>query len=353
MFSTRSLSVAVQWLALIGLSAAIALAMEYSQLPAAVMIGSLIAGIIVSIGGGTVTVPQAGFSFAQSIAGCLIAASLSPAMFPVLAKSWPTFVVVIISTVMASNVLGLALSRWKILPGTAGVWGAAPGASTAMVLMAGAFGDDQQLVAFMQYLRVIIVSIGAAMIASLWVDTDAIEPPHHNWFPTIEVWAFATTIIVAVAGSRIGRRVLLPLPHFLGALVLGTFLRLVFDVGFQIPEWLVAMSFATIGWTIGLKFQNDTLWRAARILPQIVLSILVLMAFCGGIAFVLVEAMGIDPLTAYLATTPGGMDTVAIVAIAAGNVDISFVMTMQALRFMFVLFAGPPIARLVASWARD
>ena len=72
----------------------------------------------------------------------------------------------------------------------------------------------------------------------------------------------------------------------------------------------------------------------------------------GAIAFVLVHEMGVDPLTAYLATSPGGMDTVAIVAIAAGNVDISFVMTMQALRFLFVLIAGPPIARLVASWAR-
>lgn len=350
--SMRALSVAMQWLALLGLSAAIALVMEYGGLPAAAMIGSMIAGIVVSVGGGTVKVPQAGFSFAQAIAGCLIAASLSPAMFPVLARDWPTFAIVIVATVAASNLLGLAISRWKILPGTAGVWGAAPGASTAMVLMAGAFGDDQRLVAFMQYLRVIIVSIGAAMIASLWVDTGAVDLPAHDWFPPIELWPFATTILVALAGSRLGRLARLPSPHFLGALVLGTFLRLAFGVGFQIPEWLAAASFATIGWTVGLKFQSDTLWRAARVLPQIVLAILTLMAFCGAIAFVLVHEMGVDPLTAYLATSPGGMDTVAIVAIAAGNVDISFVMTMQALRFLFVLIAGPPIARLVAGWAR-
>lgn len=349
----RAFPVAVQWLVLLGLSAATAFLMEYGRLPAAAMIGSMIAGIVVGVSGGTVKVPHAGFSFAQSIAGCLIAASLSPAMFPVFAHNWPTFAIVVVATVAASNLLGLLISRWKILPGTAGVWGAAPGASTAMVLMAGAFGDDQRLVAFMQYLRVIIVSIAAAMTASLWVDAGTTGLPQRSWFPSIQPWAFGTTLLVALVGSSLGRLVRLPSPDFLGALILGTCLSLVFGVGFQIPEWLAAASFAAIGWTVGLKFQSDTLWRAARVLPQIVLSIVVLMAFCAGIAFVLVIEMGVDPLTAYLATSPGGMDTIAIVAVTAGNVDISFVMTMQALRFLFVLIVGPPIARLVASWTRS
>ena len=41
-----------------------------------------------------------------------------------------------------------------MLPGTTAVWGSSPGAATAMVLMAEAFGADARLVAFMQYLRV-------------------------------------------------------------------------------------------------------------------------------------------------------------------------------------------------------
>jgi uncharacterized protein len=53
------------------------------------------------------------------------------------------------------------------------------------------------------------------------------------------------------------------------------------------------------------------------------------------------------PLTAYLATSPGGMDAVAIIA-ASSNVDIAFVMALQTLRFMIVLIAGPPLARFIA-----
>ena len=58
--------------------------------------------------------------------------------------------------------------------------------------------------------------------------------------------------------------------------------------------------------------------------------------------------MGVDPLTAYLATSPGGMDSVAIIAAASDSVDISFVMALQTARFLFVLVLGPPIARLIA-----
>ena len=71
------------------------------------------------------------------------------------------------------------------------------------------------------------------------------------------------------------------------------------------------------------------------------------MAVCGLLALLLVHAAGIDPLTAYLATTPGGMDAVAIIA-ASSNVDIAFVMALQAVRFLIVLIAGPPLARFIA-----
>ncbi|TIX04300.1 MAG: AbrB family transcriptional regulator, partial [Mesorhizobium sp.] len=106
-------------------------------------------------------------------------------------KEWPLFLGAVIATVAASSLLGWLISRWRILPGTTAVWGSSPGAATAMVLMAGAFGADQRLVAFMQYLRVIFVSMTAALIARMWVDTSGVEPPAIVWFPPIEWMAFA------------------------------------------------------------------------------------------------------------------------------------------------------------------
>jgi membrane AbrB-like protein len=77
------------------------------------------------------------------------------------------------------------------------------------------------------------------------------------------------------------------------------------------------------------------------------MSILVLMAVCGGLAVLLVVVAGIDPLTAYLATSPGGADSAAIIAMAS-NVDVAFVMAMQTTRLVLVLLIGPSLAGFIA-----
>jgi uncharacterized membrane protein AbrB (regulator of aidB expression) len=55
-----------------------------------------------------------------------------------------------------------------------------------------------------------------------------------------------------------------------------------------------------------------------------------------------------DPLTAYLATSPGGSDTVAIIA-ASSRVDLPFIIAMQTARMFLVLLTGPWIARSLAN----
>jgi membrane AbrB-like protein len=86
---------------------------------------------------------------------------------------------------------------------------------------------------------------------------------------------------------------------------------------------------------------------AAGVLSVIMACSLALIAVCGGVGAVLVGVAGIDPLTAYLATSPGGADSVAIIA-ASSNVDVRFVMAMQMARFVAVLAIGPLAARFFA-----
>jgi membrane AbrB-like protein len=88
---------------------------------------------------------------------------------------------------------------------------------------------------------------------------------------------------------------------------------------------------------------------AARVFPMIAASTFALIALCGGLALLLHLTVGTDPLTAYLATSPGGADSVAIIA-ASSQVDLPFVMAMQIARFMIVLLLGPALARAVAQW---
>jgi membrane AbrB-like protein len=347
------LPASVQWTVLLALSLVFATALEIARLPAALLIGPMLAAIIAGANGATVRIPRPAFGAAQAVVGCLIAASISPDIFSAFLDDWALFAGAVVATLAASSFLGWFISRFKVLPGTTAVWGSAPGGATAMVLMAGAFGADQRLVAFMQYLRVIFVSVAAALVARLWIDTTGVEAPRHIWFPAIDWPAFGSMISVAVAGGYLGQLLRLPSPYFLGAVILGTVVHLGFGISLQLPEWLLAASYALVGWAIGLNFTGAILRHAARALPQIIGSIIALMAFCGGLAWLLSHELGVNPLTAYLATSPGGMDSIAIIAAASDSVDISFVMALQSARLLMVLVFGPSLARLVARWVRE
>lgn len=344
--------VAAQWPVLLLVSLLFAGALEVADLPAALLLGPMLAAIIAGTNGATVRVPSLGFAGGQAVVGCLIAASISPDIMTTFLDEWPLFTSVVLATLAASSFLGWFISRYKALRGPTAVWGSAPGGATAMVLMAEAFGADARLVAFMQYLRVIMVSIAAALIARLWVDTSGVQAAPMVWFPTIDWPAFGSMVAIAAVGGYFGRLLRLPSPYFLGSVILGSILHLGFDVPLQLPQWLLAISYMMIGWTIGLNFTSGILRHAVRALPQIIGSIVALMTFCGGLAWLISKQLGIDPLTAYLATSPGGLDSIAIIAAASDSVDLSFVMALQAARLLFVLAFGPSLARLVSRWAR-
>ena len=67
----------------------------------------------------------------------------------------------------------------------------------------------------------------------------------------------------------------------------------------------------------------------------------------GGLAFLLWSLHGIDPLTAYLATSPGGLDSIAIIA-ATTPVDMSFIMALQTMRLILIILIGPTLSDFVA-----
>jgi membrane AbrB-like protein len=115
----------------------------------------------------------------------------------------------------------------------------------------------------------------------------------------------------------------------------------------ELPPWALAAGYAVIGWSIGARFTRDILVHAARALPRVLLGVLALIAICGCLGYALAMVAGIDPLTAFLATSPGGVDSIVIIA-ANSRVDLPFVVAMQTARFVLILLAGPVLARFLA-----
>jgi membrane AbrB-like protein len=322
---------------------------ELLHLPAALLLGPMIAGIAFGVADGTIRVPLRPFVAAQGVVGCMIGRSIHLSTLDGLIHNWPVFLTGVVAVMVAATSIGWAMARWRVLPGTTAIWGTSPGAATSMIVMAESYGGDIRLVAVMQYLRVAFVVMIAAVVARLWTPHNGALPTEaFALFPHISLPAFAGTLVVALAGSFAGMWLRIPAGQLLVPMAIAMLLQETGTLSVALPPWLQAVSYAVIGWTVGLRFTWPILMHAARAMPSILASVLGLLAICGLVAVGLVVAAGVDPLTAYLATSPGGVDSIAIIA-ASANVDIRFVMAMQTSRLILTLFFSPGIARFVAT----
>nr|WP_272211183.1 AbrB family transcriptional regulator [Marinicella sp. W31]MDC2877068.1 AbrB family transcriptional regulator [Marinicella sp. W31] len=345
---TRIGSVLRLWPALIAASAAVVVLLSLAGLPAGLLLGPMLTAIAFSFFGKRIAVPIVPFSLAQGIVGLLIARTMTWPVLQEIGADWSIFVMSVLAVVFAAVALGWLLARFQVLPGTTAIWGAFPGAATVMTLMSGSFGADMRLVAFMQYTRVVIVTIVAATIARLWTGTGGDGAPEPIlWLVTPDWWALGQTLALVIIGVVAGRRSGLPAGAMIVPVVLGSALNVAGLVDIELPQPLLAVSYALVGWAIGSRFDRDVIRHASRALPRVLASILALVATCAVFAWLLVRFVGIDPLSAYLATSPGGADAVAIIS-ASTDVNVAFVMSMQIARFFFVMALGPMLARFVA-----
>jgi len=316
--------------------------------PAALMLGPLLAAMVVASSGGQVRIPVSASVVAQGIVGCMIAKMVPLSIVGDVLDHWPLFAFGIVSVIIASSLLGWAMMRLGVLPGTTALWGSSPGAASVMSIMAEDYGADVRLVAFMQYSRVVLVAAVASVVAKAFGAGTPHQAAAVVWFPPIDWLSLAATLVLAMLGPLVARVLRIPAGAFLVPLLGGIVLTHLGWLTIELPPWLLAICYALVGWNVGLRFTRPLLVHAALALPRMLACTVTLIVLCGGIAALLVVFAGIDPMTAYLATSPGGSDSIAIIA-ASSNVDVSFVMAMQTVRMLVVMFVAPVLTKFIAT----
>jgi uncharacterized protein len=183
--------------------------------------------------------------------------------------------------------------------------------------MSTAVGADPRLVALMQYTRMGLVVIVATLVAHLAEPTatsgsavPSLDSPsasavssfiHDNWL------AYGLTALVAAVGGLGGFRLRLPAGALLGSLTVCVALE--------------ALGLLNAAWPPGVP-------EAAR----------------AGLGVIFTVLTGVDFLTAYLATTPGGIDAVTIVALGS-DANASLVVAVQMLRVLAMVLASRLLVR--------
>lgn len=324
----------------------------YFELPAGWLVGPMLATLLLALKRPIqVNIPSWVHLGAQAVIGVALSASFTPSSLEVLAGHWAPVLVVVCMVLLLSVLGGLALGRMGGLdPATASL-GALPGGAGGMVAMSEDLGADARLVAFLQYTRLVMVVFLASLLAHVVVRIGASPAPPAA--PQVvagapgegaPMMAYLLAGGLAVAGAWAGARLRIPAGAMLGPMFLGLALG-VFGVSRgALPPGVLQASYLIIGVWVGLRFDRESLRRIRRLAPAVLALGLALIGGCALMGWTLSAVTGIDPLTAYLATTPGGMDSVTIAALESGA-DTSLVFAVQMMRLLLVIFAGPPLVR--------
>lgn len=334
--SLGSLPKAVQWLLLLGAAASAGQLLAMALIPAGRFLGPMVVAIAFAVVGCTVRLPKVAFKSGQSVIGLLAAHSISLEVLASLAQAWPIMVAATACTIFLSLAVGVAMARYGDLPGTTAIWGSAPGAASAMISMAEAQGADGRVVATMQYVRVVCVVLSGALVGHvLGVSGTAIHPVAAA---AAEWPQLLGCLVVVVIGILLGDR--LPAGALLIPLVLGAALQMAGLLTIAMPGWFTSLAMAAIGCYVGLRFDRQTVLYVLKRLPAMLICSLLLIITSSALAYLIALLLNKDYLSVYLATSPGGLDSMAIIAVDS-QADVSLVMAMQALRLFTVILIGP------------
>lgn len=343
---------AALWAGLVVLSAATAAVLRLVGAPAALMLGPLLTAIGLAQLGQPPNLPRALVIAAQALLGCRLAMEITPALVDASLAFLPVTAAFIVTVLIGTMAIAIAAGRSAWLPGNVALFGLSPGAAAAMVLMSEAYGADPRLVATMQYLRVLAAALVAIAVGAI---LGAAGPPSANgataglreWFTPLSYVAFGEALVLALLGAVAGWALKKPLAVFFVPMIGGGLLQVSGLGRIELPDFLLAAAFAIIGWNIGLKFTRATLVTSWRLLPRIAALVVAMLGLCAALSTVLMLVFDTDPLSAYLALSPGGLDSVLIIA-STSEVDMALVLGAQVTRLVIVISAAPVLAQLIA-----
>ena len=111
--------------------------------------------------------PARVLTFGQVVIGVALGAQLTSETLSAVVGDWLPIAIVTVATLLISVVAGLLLARATGLDRPTALLGLIAGGASGIVAMSDELGADARLVAFMQYLRVLIVVVTAPLVATV------------------------------------------------------------------------------------------------------------------------------------------------------------------------------------------
>ena len=340
---TRSRARAV--VLVVAVTAAASVGLGLVGIPSPVLFAAVLGGMAHALTSSTsLAVPPWSFRVAQGLIGVTVGALVDLDTLRRMGEEAVPVVLVTLATLLISVVAGALLAVRRDVSATTGVFALVAGGASGVVAVSRELGADDRVVTVVQYLRVLIVLLAMPVVTAV-----VFHPAGgQGALAAGRGQTGADLAFVAVSlglGLLLARVVPVSTMSLLGPLLVAGVLAAGGWLGpVAVPTGLQWLAYALIGVQVGLRFTRASLRSVARMLPLVVVLIAGLVVATAGLGAVLASLTSVDPLTAYLATTPGGLFAVLATAADSGS-DVTYVMAVQLLRLLVILAALPLLSR--------
>lgn len=324
------------------------------HVPLAFMIGAMLANSAAAIAGLRVGVPKALRTVMVIVLGIMLGSSFTPDLLGRLGD-WAVSLAGLAVYIVAAAAAGLwYLRRVAGFDGVTAYFTAMPGGFNEMVMMGGAMGGDDRMIALGHSLRIMLVvlTVPFAFQALPGYDAAARDWSLTGLGPALGDLPARDWLMLASCGlaAPVAQRLRIPAGQLVGPMLLSAAIHLAGVTAGKPPGLLVAAAQVVVGAAIGARFAGESparLWRAAKVaagLTALLLAVTLVMA----VGVHLITGLSLPALI--LAYAPGGLAEMSLVALSL-QVDAPFVATHHIVRIVAIIIVAPIAWRLWLGWA--
>lgn len=157
-----------------------------------------------------------------------------------------------------------------------------------------------------------------------------------------------TSLVAAVSAALLLDRLNFPAGALIGAMVAIAGLKLLGNETTNLPGAIRIAALIVIGWDLGSRFDKQLIATVSHHLAPLVLVIACFLVTGWALAWMLWKFGVMDPVTAVLATSPGGLVQMGALT-SETQANAALVVGFHLLRIVSVLFSAPLISRLASN----
>ncbi len=329
------------------------------HLPAAWLFGPLLVSAFFAMRDWkAIILPKHSACLIRAVIGTALGAGFSRDTLHLLLGHLEMIAMAVVLIFAASLFNGWILARSTRLDTSTAFLGTLPGGASAMITMAESLNADSRLVAVMQYMRLLIV-LGTVFVAAPFLlhllphASQAMSSVIPQATSTMLTWHHLGILtLLTVAGYLAGMYTPIPAGPFLIPALLEFALGMAGISPGRWPTPIFAAAYMLMGLQVGGRFQRSTLATMKGLFVPVFSTTFLLLIASFFLAAWLVWSLKISPLSAYLAATPGGLDSIAAMAGEVGA-DSSIILVIQTARLLSVLLFGPWLVRGCIRWLKS